>query len=92
MKKRILSLAIKVITFIVTMIILFSVSNSLNVVLTNELALTQMENSNELFIAQQSYHQIIKPILVIISATVTAIFAFFIGKDLVKIFKENNKI
>ena len=89
MKKRIFSLAVKVITFIIIMIILFSVSNSLNVVLTNELALTQMENSNELFIAQQSYHQIIRPIVAVISAIIAAMFAFFIGKDLVKIFKEN---
>ena len=88
MKKRILSLIIKIIVLIVTMTILFNIANSFDVVLTNELALTQMENSNELFIAQQSYHQIVKPIVALVGAIIAAILAFFIGKDFVKIFKE----
>lgn len=89
MKKRIFSLIIKIIVLIVIMTILFSIANSFDVVLTNELALTQMENSNELFIAQQSYHQIVKPIVAIVGAIIAGTLAFFIGKDLVKIFKEN---
>ena len=53
---------VKVFIFSVVMVIISSIVYSMNPVLTNELALSQMQNSNEMYVLMNTYYKS-RPIL-----------------------------
>jgi hypothetical protein len=71
-KKFIIKIAIKVIVYAILSTIAFSLLT--NPVITNDLALGQMENSNELYLLMDTHNKI-KPFVSIIYGLITALFA-----------------
>lgn len=80
-KKFIIKTVIKIIAYAIISTIALSLLTS--PVITNELALTQMENSNELYILMESYNKL-RPILSIIYGLITC---YFVGATIYDIYK-----
>lgn len=80
-KKFIIKTAIKV--FIYAIIATLAFSFLTGPIITNELALGQMENSNELYLLMESYNKI-KPTISVIYGFVTVFFAWSIAEDTYK--------
>ena len=59
-------------------------------VISNELALTQMENSNELYLAVEAYNRV-KPIISVIYGCITALLAGTTICDIYKFITKENK-
>jgi hypothetical protein len=79
----------KTIIFGFVMIVIAAVSQSVSPVITNELALTQMQNSNEMYIVMSTYDKI-KPIFSIGYLCVISWFAYTIGRDIYRLSKNIN--
>ena len=77
--------------FVFIMIVVSAISQSLAPVITNELALTQMENSNELFILMNTYNKI-KPIFNALYSCAILWFVLTLGRDTYKFAKSINNI
>jgi hypothetical protein len=71
-KKFIIKTGIKIIIYAILSTIALSLLNS--PVITNEIALTQMENSNELYMLMDTYNKV-RPFISIIYGFVTVLFA-----------------
>ena len=80
---------IKSIALIIILTFMFTIISSVDVIIRNELALTQLENSNELFMFQEMYNNSIRPLMSFIAVLTVVIFGYSIGKDIYKIYKEN---
>ena len=74
----------KCIIFAFLMIIVSAAMQALSPVVSNELAMTQMTNSNELYMVMETYNKI-KPIVNIIYICVFGLFGYSIGRDIRKI-------
>lgn len=83
-KKFIIKTVVKIIIFAIISTIALSLLTS--PVITNELALGQMENSNELYMLMETYNKI-RPFIEIIYGFVTALFAGTIIGDTYKFIK-----
>jgi hypothetical protein len=70
-KKFIIKTAIKVIVYAILSTVALSLLT--NPIITNELALTQMENSNELYILMDTYNKI-RPFISIVYGLITCLF------------------
>lgn len=84
--KFIFKTASKIIAFTFLMIVAAALTQSLGVVVSNEIALTQMESSNELFILMNTYSKV----RLIVSFVFTSIVIWFtctIVRDTYKFFK-----
>ena len=77
-KRFIIKTAIKVIMFAIISTIALSLLNS--PIITNELALTQMEYSNELYMLMETYNKV-RPFISIIYGLITALFAWTTVSD-----------
>jgi hypothetical protein len=71
-KKFIIKTGIKIIVYAILSTIALSLLNS--PIITNEIALTQMENSNELYMLMDTYNKV-RPFISIIYGFVTVLFA-----------------
>ena len=84
---------IKLIILFITVIVFLGASTIFDTILTNELALTQMENSNELYATQQAYHNIVKPIIATLYTIIIGSIVISVVWDTIKYskrkFKEN---
>lgn len=69
-------IARRLLLLVVTLTILIGVLNAGGAILNNELALTQMENSDLLFILKEVYFNVIRPVVEVI---IMAFSAYFIG-------------
>lgn len=87
-KRFVMKLTIKIITFLIISIAVFTILN--HPIINNELAIGQMENSNETYIFMESYHRF-KNIVSIIYACVYGLFAGTVMYDLYKFVKTKNK-
>ena len=77
-------ITVKIIIFIVVSIIAFTFLNS--PIISNELALTQMGNSNELYLMVETYNKI-RPIISVIYSCITALLAWSAICDIYKFIK-----
>lgn len=75
---------IKTVALIIVLMIISAIVN--HPVLNNELAMTQMENSNELFIAWDTYNRIQSALPVVYSA-IWIVYIVGIGADVYKFIK-----
>ena len=75
----------KVICFLAISIIAFTVLKS--PVITNEIALGQMTNSNDLFLAHDLYNKL-SPVIAAVYSFITLCFVGSTGFDIYKFFKE----
>ena len=71
-KKFIIKTTIKVLIYAIISTIALSLLT--NPIITNELAMGQMENSNELYLLMETYNKV-KPFISIIYGLITALFA-----------------
>lgn len=86
---RIKSFVIKTITKIIIYAIFSTIALSLlnSPIITNELALLQMEHSNELYMIMDTYYKV-RPFVSIIYGFITVMFAWTIIHDTYKFIKE----
>ena len=84
-KYFLMRIATKVIFFLAISIIAFTVLKS--PVITNEIALGQMTNSNDLFLAFDLYNKL-SPVITIVYSAITLFFIGSTGFDIYKFFKE----
>lgn len=85
---RVKSFVIKTITKIIIYAIISTIALSLlnSPIITNELALLQMEHSNELYMLMDTYYKV-RPFISIIYGFITAMFAWTIIHDTYKFIK-----
>lgn len=89
LKKFITKTIMKVIVFMFAMIIIGSIMQSMSPVISNEMALTQMENSNEMYILMNTYNKV-RPIANAVYSGIIIFFVYTIGRDTYK-FTKNYK-
>ena len=91
-KQFIKKTAVKIILFTVMMFIIAGLMQPVGVVISNELALTQMENSNEMFVIMNTYNKV-RSIVSVAFAGITLWFTSTIARDIYKFVKtiENKK-
>mgnify|MGYP006967120953 CR=1 FL=1 len=80
----------KIVIFAFIMIILTSFTQSMSPVVSNNMALTQMQNSDAMFIMMNTYNKI-KPIISAIYFGITVWFTYTIGRDIYKFVKTVNE-
>lgn len=83
-KKFIIKTTIKILIYAIISTIALSLLTT--PIITNELALGQMENSNELYLLMETHNKI-KPFITVIYWLITAAFAVTIGCDTYKFIK-----
>ena len=83
-KKFIIKIATKTMIYVISSTIILSILT--NPIITNELALTQMENSNELYLLMDTYDKV-RPFISIIYGLITALFVGTIIHDIYKFIK-----
>ena len=83
-KKFIIKTTVKVIVYAIISTIALSLLT--NPIINNELALGQMENSNELYLLMDTYNRV-KPFVSVIYGLITAIFAGTTIHDVYKFIK-----
>lgn len=92
-QKFIRKTVIKFIVFIFLMTMVLIIAQSVSPIITNNLALGQMQNSDEAFVVMSTYYKI-RPILTTIMVGISILFAVAIAKDtykFVKIVKNTEK-
>lgn len=83
-KKFVIKVAIKVIVYAIISTIALSLLT--NPIISNELALGQMQNSNELYLLWETYNKV-RPFISIIYGLITALFAGTVIHDTYKFIK-----
>ena len=79
----------RVLIFVFVMIIMTAIGQSISPVISNELAMTQMQNSNEMFVLMNTYNNV-KPIINITYSCVILWFMYSLGRDTYKFAKTIN--
>jgi hypothetical protein len=75
--------------FAIVMIIVAAISQSMSPVISNSLALTQMQNDNVMFVIMDTYNRI-KPIFNALYSCVILWFVYTLGRDTYKFVKTIN--
>lgn len=88
--KFIYKMATKIIMFSFLMIVAAAVVQSLSPVVSNEIALGQMQNSDEAFIIMSTYNKM-RPIISAAFAGIIAWFTCTIVRDIYKFFKNQKE-
>ena len=83
-KKFIIKTTVKIIIFAIISTVALSLLT--NPIITNELALIQMEHSNELYLLMETYNKV-RPFVSIIYGLITALFAVTTIRDTYKFIK-----
>lgn len=81
----------KIVIFAVLMFIVAAIAQSISPLVTNELALTQMQNSNEMYVLMNTYTKI-RPIANTIFNTIIYVFVGIIIRDIYDFVKINKEI
>lgn len=90
-KKFITKTAVKIVIFAVILILVTSLLQSISPIMSNQIALGQMQNSDEAFVFMNTYNKI-RPIANIGLTVIGVLFAGTIARDTYKFIKsfENN--
>ena len=83
-KRFIIQIAVKILIYAIISTIALSLLTS--PIITNDLALGQMENSNELYLLMEAYNKV-RPFISIIYGFITALFAWTTISDIYKFIK-----
>lgn len=89
LKKFITKTVVKVIMFVFVMAIISSIIQTMSPIISNGMALGQMENSDEMFVIMNTYNKV-RPIVNATYAGITILFMYTIGRDTYK-FVKNHK-
>lgn len=85
-----MKVAIKVIIFALIMFGVAAVSQAISPVVSNELALTQMQNSNEMYILMNTYNKV-RPIVTFAYTGIIILFTCTVARDIYKFVKNMNE-
>lgn len=85
-----MKIALKAIIFALIMFGVAAVSQAISPVVSNELALTQMQNSNEMYILMDTYNKI-RPIVSVAYTGIILLFICTIARDTYKFVKNMNE-
>ena len=88
-KRFIKKTAVKIVIFAIVMILASAIFQSMSPVVTNEMAMTQMENSNEMFVMMESYNKI-KPMFNTAYSLIILLFVYSIIRDSYKFIRNIN--
>ena len=88
--KFIYKTASKIIIFSFLMIVAAAITSSMSPVVSNEMALGQMQNSNEVFVLMSTYNKI-RPAVSAVFAGITIWFTCTIARDTCKFFKNQKE-
>ena len=80
---------IKLVIFTIIMSLLSAIGNSVNTIVTNELAMTQMQHSDMAFVVMTTYSKI-KPVISIVYSCVVLWFVYTLVRDTRKFAKTIN--
>ena len=83
-KKFVIRTAIKIVIYAIISTIALSLLTT--PIITNELALGQMENSNELYLLMETYNRV-RPFVSAIYSLITVFFAWTVVEDIYKFIK-----
>lgn len=76
----------KTVIFIVLMVILSAIGQSVSPIVSNSMALTQMQNSNEMYMLMNTYNKV-RPIINLVYVFVVSYFIGNISRDVYKFVK-----
>ena len=76
----------KIVIFIVFLVVISAICQSVAPMVSNSLALTQMENSNEMYMLMNTYNKI-RPIINLVYVFVVSYFIGNISRDIYKFVK-----
>lgn len=76
----------KVVLFAFLMVVMTAVGQAIAPLVSNELAMTQMQNSNEMYIFMNAYNKI-RPVFGIVYSGIVVWFLYGIGRDIYKFTK-----
>jgi hypothetical protein len=81
----------KIVIFTLLMFVIAAIGQSISPIVTNEMALTQMQNSNEMYVLTDTYTRL-RPIVNTIFNTIIYVFIGTIIHDIYDFVKINNEI
>lgn len=76
----------KTVVFVVFLIVITAIGQSVGPIVTNDMALTQMQNSNEMYMLMNTYNKI-RPIINLVYVFVVSYFIGNISRDIYKFVK-----
>lgn len=76
----------KIVIFAFLMIVITAITQSMSPIVSNNLALTQMQNSDETFVLMDTYNKI-RPIFSLVYSVIIVWFVYGIGRDTYKFVK-----
>lgn len=82
--------SIKIIVFVFFMIVVSAIGQSMSPIISNELAMSQMQNSNEAFMIMNTYNTIRRQIINIAYTIIVVLFMGSVIRDTHKIAKSIN--
>ena len=82
---------VKTSVFAFIMFVIAALVQSASPLVSNELALTQMQNSNEMYVLMNTYNKI-RPIVNVVYAGIVALFVYTLGRDTSKFVKTINTV
>lgn len=90
-KRFIIRTTLRVVVLVIVCLLVFSISNALNTIISNELALGQLENSNENYLLMEVYNGSIKPICAMLVTMLTFVIVCPLGMDIYKLSKNKGE-
>lgn len=91
-KKFIIKLTIKILCLITCLFVVANVSETVGVIISNYVALEQMNNSDAAFILMETYNNVIKPMGAGVMMLLTIVFIIWMGADTYKFIKTKEKM
>lgn len=79
----------RIVIFVVIMLLVTALSSAMAPIISNEVALGQMQHSNEMFVLMETYNKI-KPLFTAAYAAITIWFVYTLGRDTYKLVKTIN--
>jgi hypothetical protein len=90
-KRFIKRITIKTIIFVFVLVVLFSIMGSTETIISNYVAMQQMENSDLAFIVMDAYNNSIKPIFSMVKILIPILFVLLTCIDVYKFIQKRNK-
>lgn len=91
-KKFIIKLTIKILCLITCLFVVSNISETVGVIISNYVALEQMNNSDTAFILMETYNNVIKPMGAGVMMLLTIVFIIWMGADTYKFIKTKEKM
>lgn len=88
MRPGLIKIAVDIVVFITLIVIISSIAGSISPLITNDNALGQMQNSNDMYVLMNTYNRIQTVFVLIYGVTVLS-FGYNLFRDYVRYFKKD---